>query len=941
VGVDGVRVLGVEDLGLPYVYEMCFKYDVTELSTAVKPTLLSVLMRKFGERRVLYIDPDIWVVRPLTEVARALEDHEIVLTPHLSGPIPDDGLAPSEQDILIAGAYNLGFLALADGPQSRALLDWWAERLRDLCRADPAQGLMVDQRWIDLVPTLFPSTHLLRDDTYNVAYWNLHSRELRRRGRGFTVNGAPLTFFHFSGFDPRRPTNLSKHQSRHEVVEGSPLHDLLARYAEQQVASGYETARAWSYGLERFHNGVKLDPVLRKLYLSLDPAERAVFGDPFATDDDSCFLAWATRPEAEDGLSPFLQALYRARRDVAAAFPDLAGADRARYLEWASTQGVREMGYDPALTEPDAHRVRRQHGSAAVSPTAALPAGVNVCGYIRNESGLGSLTRGYIGALDAAGMEVALKDVSSLSVNRSEDPTVTEFHDEHPHPVNLVCVNADQHFVVMEHDEGFFEGRYNIGVWNWELPEFPAEWHDRFGHYDEIWAGSSMIVHALSAVSPVPVVRMPPVLSARTGDRRRGRRSLGAERGEHVFLFIFDFHSYFERKNPLAVIEAFRRAFGPDDHVRLVIKCVNGATDAAGMARLRRAAEGLQVDLIEEYVPYQRVSDLVAACDTYVSLHRSEGIGLTIAEAMAAGKPVIATGWSGNTDFMDVSNSFPVAYELTRLTADVGPYRAGEIWAEPSVEHAAALMRTVVEEPKLAAARAGAARRRMTEEFSVEAVAKVMARRLAVVEARRRAAAGAPAVGAPGALPDRVRLAQQVRAAVSREVPGHLDDGAVVAVVSRGDDGLLALGGRAGWHFPQTDDGTYAGYHPADGADAVRQLSEVQRRGATHLLVPATSGWWLEYYTELAAHLDQAHELVARHEAFALYRLRSAAAHGAPADQAAATPAGEPTHDDRQLTAMPVDVRAATGTSGPVVTVVGADDAPAIEIRVLVGKARA
>ena len=956
-GVEGVHVLGLDDLDLPSVYEMSFKYDVTELSTAVKPTLLALLIERFGERRVCYIDPDIWVMRPLTEVAEALRTSEIVLTPHLSGPIPDDGCAPSEQDILIAGAYNLGFLGLADGPQTRELLAWWAERLRDLCRADPARGLMVDQRWIDLVPTLFTSTRLVRDETYNVAYWNLHTRRLARKGRGFTVNGDPLTFFHFSGFDPRRPTSLSKHQTRHQVADGSPLATLLERYAERQFAEGYLDSCTWGYGLAEFDNGLRLDPVMRRLYLGLSPDERARFGNPFVTADDGCFLAWAGGPQAErHGLSPFLDALYRARGDVAAAFPDLSGDDRHRFLEWAGTQGAREMGYDVALVSPGAHRERRRSGEvrtvggrASGSSGRSLPAGVNVCGYIRNESGLGTLTRGYIGALNTIGVDVALKDVSSLSVNRSEDPTVSVFHDEHPHPVNLVCVNADQHFVVMERDEAFFQDRYNIGVWNWELPSFPVQWHDRFDHYDEIWAGSSMIVHALSAVSPVPVVRMPPVLtSARVGDRRRGRRALRTSAGEHLFLFIFDFHSYFERKNPLAVVEAFGRAFGPKDNARLVVKCVNGNSDQRAMARLRAAAEGHKVQLLVDYVPYQRVSDLIAACDTYVSLHRSEGIGLTMAEAMAAGKPVIATGWSGNVDFMDVSNSFPVPFDLVELRSDVGPYEAGEVWAEPSVAEAAALMRLVVEESALAARRGEAAKRHIEANFSTEQVARVMGQRLAVI-GQRIAADG---VAKERVLPVRYRDARALAAAVRQSVPAQVPAGSVVAVVSKGDPELVALEGVTAWHFPQADDGRYAGFHPSDSADALRHLHELQRRGATHFLVPATSGWWLEYYAELSAHLDVQHELVVRGPTHTLYRLRSSEGDGSAAPDVVApagSATGRPAADGPVVEDAVVDGAAVNGVvvKGPVVPlptveVVGLDGAtpgtlPPFEIRILVG----
>jgi hypothetical protein len=177
---DGVRVVPAEQLQLPTFYEMAFKYDVTELCTAIKPAFLSLLLTEYAEGSVAYFDPDILVLRPLVELNEALVRSNILLIPHLLDPIPRDGHKPSEQDILIAGAYNLGFLALNAGAETSRLLAWWGDRLEDGCRVDPGRGLFVDQRWMDLVPSLFPSAATLRDATYDVAYWNLHSRPVER-----------------------------------------------------------------------------------------------------------------------------------------------------------------------------------------------------------------------------------------------------------------------------------------------------------------------------------------------------------------------------------------------------------------------------------------------------------------------------------------------------------------------------------------------------------------------------------------------------------------------------------------------------------------------------------------------------------------------------------------------------------------------------------------
>jgi glycosyltransferase involved in cell wall biosynthesis len=510
-------------------------------------------------------------------------------------------------------------------------------------------------------------------------------------------------------------------------------------------------------------------------------------------------------------------------------------------------------------------------------------AGVNVGGYLRTESGVGSAARRYVRALRFLGIPLALKDTSAVSGNRAEDSSLTAFDADYPYGINIVCGDIERHFAMMAHlGEDFFRDRYNIGVWNWELPRFPEKWCDRFAYYDEIWVGSSFIANALTPISPLPVVRIPPVLTTETlGSRVRGRRRLGATDGEFVFLFVFDVNSHLERKNPLAVVEAFTQAFVPSAPARLVIKTVNAASDAEGLATLRGRARGYRVSFYDGYWPAEEMRDLMAACDTYVSLHRSEGIGLTISDALALGKPVIATGWSGNMDFMNISNSYPVRYDLVEVEERVGPYGAGETWAQPSVEHAAAMMRLVYDQPEEARARGAAARRTIEAEYSEEAVGHLIRDRLRLISQRRRFAALRRELAdgiadldlflgefrdlgpfLPAGHLRYQRLLGRIRATVRAALPAR----ATVLVVSRGDGELLKLDGATGWHFPQQEGGTYAGHNPADGAEAIRHLEELRCRGAEFLLFPATALWWLDHYHDFRRHLESHYSAVVRQD---------------------------------------------------------------------------
>jgi glycosyltransferase involved in cell wall biosynthesis len=504
------------------------------------------------------------------------------------------------------------------------------------------------------------------------------------------------------------------------------------------------------------------------------------------------------------------------------------------------------------------------------------PLSVNVSGYFRDESGWGAAARGYVRALRRIGVPTRLADFSALTSNRSGDRTLAEGDGLSDWDVNLMCIDAGQHFAVLSRtDEDLFDRRYNIGAWAWELPRFPERWYDRFAYYDEIWVGSSFIASAIAPISPIPVIRIPPVMAPRMGRLVEGDRGGWTRRpGEFLFLFMFDVHSHLARKNPMAIIEAFRRAFRPSEPVRLILKCVNAESDPAGFRALLDRASGAAIDVHSGYISADEIRGLTASCDAYVSLHRSEGIGLTIADAMGLGKPVIATGWSGNTDFMDVSNAFPVDYRLVALEENVGPYHAGEVWAEPSVEHAAELMRFVVDHPEEARRRGDAARDTIQRDYSEERIAQLVAQRLAIIGERHRFDEFKRDVrGLVAAYRD---LVGDIRNVVGRVVPA----GGEVMVVSKGDNNLLQFEGRTGCHFPETDTGVYAGYHPGDSAAAIAALDTAISRGHQYLLFPGTSLWWLDHYYGFRAHLDARYPRLWADRQCVLYDVRQPGAPG-------------------------------------------------------------
>jgi hypothetical protein len=240
-------------------------YDVSELATAVKPTVMRHLLDQHYEC-VLYFDPDITVFAPLAAVIEPLADNDIVLTPHTTEPVPLDGKRPTEIDLLRGGAYNLGFIGVANTPPARAMLAWWAERLERYCLDDVSFGLFFDQKWIDLVPALFPRTAIVQHRGCNVAYWNLHSRPLGASDPPRLVSGEPVIFFHFSSFDARKPDRLSRFQTRVDVANEPALGRVLASYARRVIERGHLERRKLPYALARFSMRSGIRTISRHAY---------------------------------------------------------------------------------------------------------------------------------------------------------------------------------------------------------------------------------------------------------------------------------------------------------------------------------------------------------------------------------------------------------------------------------------------------------------------------------------------------------------------------------------------------------------------------------------------------------------------------------------------------------------------------------------------------
>jgi glycosyltransferase involved in cell wall biosynthesis/SAM-dependent methyltransferase len=368
--------------------------------------------------------------------------------------------------------------------------------------------------------------------------------------------------------------------------------------------------------------------------------------------------------------------------------------------------------------------------------TNGAPPAVEVAGFLKSGLGLGEAARLYVDALRAADVPVhtTTVDLKLPTVDAAQQKTA-DFEDLEQageRPISLICVNPPElnQFRVQVGDE-FFARPRNIGSWAWEVDKVPSEWLPMLGVFDEIWVYSQYVADNLAPVARQPVVRVPlpivePAVEGPPPD-------LGLRDG-FKFLFMFDFFSTLKRKNPIGLVEAFKRAFAPGEGPQLVLKSFNGDYKPDRLAEVQRAVGGHpDIHVVDQYVTAAEKDALVADCDCYVSLHRAEGFGLTLGEAMVLGKPVIATNFSGNTDFMTAENSYLVDWELTEVGQGGENYPADGRWAEPDLDHAAATMRQVWEGSDEARARGARARTDILGAWSVDAVGQLARERLEAV----------------------------------------------------------------------------------------------------------------------------------------------------------------------------------------------------------------
>jgi len=446
---------------------------------------------------------------------------------------------------------------------------------------------------------------------------------------------------------------------------------------------------------------------------------------------------WLPSARQPDRLGPWdeVRILWRVwphlRDDTARAAEAAAlGGDPKPLADWFRAQ------FD--LPQPGEDWLRR----LADEVTSGLPArpGVNVLAHFRYPSGVEQEAVQMVARLTAAGFRVARRDVPVGFPCDCDAPDV--YSDPELHDVTLVKTGGGRGFDGLFPVAGLHPrpGVYRVAGWSWELEQFPQEFVEQGQLADEVWTPSEFCAAAVRrAVPGKPVRAIYPVVVARKAPPPT-RAEWGLRDGRFLVLFAFDMGSMMERKNPLGLIRVFRRAFAPTDPADLVLKVSRGKSNPEDLARLTAAAADAGAVVIDRTITQEEALGLMAACDCYASLHRAEGFGATVAEAMLMGKPVVSTDYSATAEFLTADVGLPVRYRLVPVGPGRSPYPPEAVWAEPDETHAAELLRWVYEHSAEARELGQKAKQQVETILAPEIPGRLMAGRLGEILAARRGA---------------------------------------------------------------------------------------------------------------------------------------------------------------------------------------------------------
>lgn len=662
-------------------------YEILEFATSIKPAVIRHFL-KAGAARVTYMDPDIQVFADFTALLN--DEADVSLTPHFLTEIPDDGFKPSKREILLAGFYNLGFCSVR--PSGLPFLNWWATELQFGALVDFGAGFFTDQRIMDFV-ALHANVQVLRDPGLNVASWNLHERMVVADEGIWKVRTneeiSTLYFFHFSGFKLHGSTSLSIHATR--SVLGTKVPWSFAHHYQELVIEGNQKMELGNHP-DAFVSFTLIPKVWRKAIrmefnlhqkagLSFSEIRELFTGGAmqsarFAESFNALLDGWAIRPGV-NGVP----------RGIAAFFSDdlmLFSMAPWSQLEWAYVHLREYLGTRQELSQAILQSMDKM--SERTAP-------VVVVGFLCYEAGVGTLARDAIELYDANELPVAIDVV--VAGNTSE--VLQSYYLRRKSYLAsrsasiLAIINAEPWFDAMVHSNRIEDEQFVEAVWAWELEMIPDSM---------VRTTAKGKINRVSAISDWSAGPMSVAIGKSVGTFVTFPRALNRRNEENKFsvtpnnapyvLSTFDAKSLIGRKNPDGVLAAWREASSRWPEHYLVLKSTDLYAHAPAKL-LSLIEQSPRTIFVDQRLSQADYTSLLDGASAYVSLHRSEGLGLTMVEAALAERPVVYTNYSGIAEIFEGSH-FPVPFERVKVGEsgyDNGPYDNDATWAQPNISVAA------------------------------------------------------------------------------------------------------------------------------------------------------------------------------------------------------------------------------------------------------------